>query len=61
MSQRFIAYVLRAKLYFAILVADHLKVFREEESFADAVQNGQHLPTKTLLILESVYNQSCHT
>lgn len=53
MSQSFIAYILRAKLYFVTLVADHLKVFREEEkSLADAVQNAQHLRVKTFLILE---------
>lgn len=35
---------MRAKLYFAILIADHRKVFREEEeSLADTVRNSQYL------------------
>jgi len=57
-SQSFIVCILRAKLVFATLVADHLKVFKEEKSLADAVQNDQHLPVKTFLILEGVYHQS---
>lgn len=50
--------LLRAKLYFATLAADHAKAFREGKSLADAVRNGQHLPVKSFLFLGGVYNQS---